>query len=259
MSAPIKPDPNADGSVNADGGNNEPPNTPEPPAPNPNEANERRLEMMESLLREQHRTISTLQSTIEQERLQRQSSVVADEDEDASAFLNKPRSIIRDIVQKEINQAIEPLKQFTSTLKMQSDYDKLKNRYRNDPRFKDVFPKIENAVDNLMQNAPATEENMQLAVLAAVGSAHVGMISGVNLSTPPTPPKPGVFTPAHLKPSGAKGGGDGDGSDGGKKLRPLTELEARVARDNNLTHEAFLEWLDVEPSKVTTAKIGKGE
>ena len=242
--------------------------TPETPPEQPN----RLLELMEANMREQAQRLRALESENNQLRNVRQTEElnppIQPGQQDAEAFWRDPAANIQRLIREETQRAVKPLYDFKTQMERQSGYDGLKNRFRADRRYAEMFPKIEALVDQLMSNADPTEQNMQLAVLSAIGTVVTGQAPGVTIGGPPTtttqptngqPPQTTqetrVITPAHLRSSPPQPVVE----NAPPKLRDLTELESRLARERGQSKEEFLQWLDVPATEVATSRIGKPE
>ena len=190
----------------------------------------------------------------------------------ASEFWNKPLPHIAQIIRDETRKAVQPLYEFKQQVENQNKYDGLKGRFKNDPRYKDIFPKIENIVDQMIQQSGAepTEALMNATILSAIGALHTGQLPGVTLDEPRSngntqgnqnqmgqqnsqAQDTRVITPPHLRPSAP----NIQPQDTKPKLRDLTELEDRLRRENNMTKEEFIQWMDLPAHEVAHAKIGK--
>lgn len=179
-------------------------------------------------------------------------------DAQKNRFFNEPMTVLREEIQK----TIAPLVQFTQTFQNQQVYDKIKNRFRVDPRFKDIFPSVESTVDHIMSQSEVTEQNVNAAVLSAIGMYTTGLIPTTNQQTssrsaapqnPQSQQKRDVVTPPHLRPA-APASPSGEKK---KEGRELTENERRLARASKMTDEQYLNFIDVDPSSVATYKGDK--
>jgi hypothetical protein len=185
----------------------------------------------------------------------------------ASEFWNKPLPAIAEIIRSETRKAVQPLYEFKQEIENQNKYEKVKLRFKSDPRYRDIFPKIEGIVDQLMTGQDPSDALMNASILSAVGALHTGQIPGMetvngqretpnstSVTTNPNQAAERVITPAHLKPSPIA---QQLSQDNKPKLRDLTELEERLRRENQQTKEEFLGWLDLPATEVATSKLGK--
>lgn len=210
--------------------------------------------LLEANLREQNRQILELQARREQATV---AAPTLTPEEDRQRFYDEPRKII----QEELQKTIAPLTEFVRQFQGQSQLDQLKNRFKNDPRFSSMWDSnIESAVDEIMSKAEVNEANVQAAIVHAIGLRAIGQIPGASASTAPAPngnPVPStrsnVATPPHVRPSAPLSASTAEK----KKLRSLTENERRLARENSMSDEEYLKWLEVPVDQVITTDIGR--
>lgn len=174
-------------------------------------------------------------------------------DEQKNRFFNEPMNVIRE----EINRSVAPLLEFTKKFNQQNVYTELKGRYKNDPRFAQIFPQIEATVDSIMANSEVNEQNMYAAILSAIGMLTTGLIPGGAPNTTSTPtapttsqtPKPPVTTPAHLRPTAPAAPQKQKAP-----VRQLTENERRLARMHGMTPEQYIAYMELDSTQVATYK-----
>lgn len=180
------------------------------------------------------------------------------------AFYEKPFETVRDVVRREVSEAIAPLKEFTSSFAAGNELDRLKMELKADPRLAAVFQIGEAHIDQLVRNAlnggaKLTRELIMGAVSSVKGGIDLGWISAGPLAPPGAPapaggPAPEPIIPPHLRPSAPPAPGPGDVK---PKLRDLTEEEARLARENKLTPEEYLRALDMPAGQVANPEAWK--
>jgi hypothetical protein len=173
----------------------------------------------------------------------------------------RPTDSIRGIVREELEQSVAPLRQFVSTFQGADQYSRAKNKFKNDPRYKPVFDKAEAYIDEMMkgQNYQSEEElegSLRATLLSVVGAVNLGLLPGVSFSgdAPVTTPPSGggsMTTPAHIPPSPPPGAPPKTPA-----RRELTENERRLAREWKMTPEEFLDWQDLDSTKVASSTIG---
>lgn len=237
----------------------------------------RLLELYEQNLREAHQNSQRLQSELD--RRDREAAAQAAgappnvPDINPSEFWNKPLPHIAQIIREETRKAVQPLYDFKEQIENETRYERLKTKFRNDVRYREIFPKIEGVVDQMVLNSGAEVNDALLnaTILSAIGALHTGQLPGIELDVGTgrqpanrngePPPRTGesreatrVITPPHLRPNAAP---QITGGDAKPKLRDLTELEDRLRRENNQTKEEFLQWLDLPSTEVATSTIGK--
>lgn len=172
-------------------------------------------------------------------------------------------------LEKLIKKTVEPLIEFRDEFKANSDYDRVKAEFKNNPKFKDflALPGIEAQVDSLMAKNPPTRDAFLGSVLGLRGGIELGVIpkpdgydakvtgdikkvegdnkdkgkDNVNTTIPP-----------HLRPSSAPAP---RGATDEKPLRDLTENEERQRIENKLTKREYIELTDeVAPHEVVSWK-----
>ena len=274
MAAPVAPEPVKPPTEPAAPAS--PPTPTNPPAAEPAADNRRMLDLYEATLRENHQRITRMERELEESRAATAAAAAPPTaTQTPDEFWKNPAQHIRELIKEETTRAVKPLYDFKDRFEARSAYDTLKDRFRSDPRYKEIFPKIEGAVDQLLSRAEKIDENiMNTAVLSAAGALALGMIpqpgatAGNQPATPQTPanpntpaaPTPGapvqrsdLVTPPHLRPSGAAQHTTDEPA--GRKVE-LTELQKRLARENGMTEQQYVDWLELPADKVTTAKIG---
>lgn len=238
-----------------------PASTEAPPQPN------KLLELMEANMREQAQRLREQDRVIQDLQTRRQSEDLnppIQAGQDAEAFWRDPAANIQKLIRDETQRAVKPLYDFKTQMERQSGYDSLKSRFRSDRRYAEMFPKIEGLVDQLMSSAEPNEQNMQLAVLSAIGTVVTGQAPGVTIgpsTTATTQPNNGqpptqetrVITPAHLRSSPSQQMPETNAP----KLRDLTELEERLRKERSQSKEEYLAWLDLPATEVAGSQLGK--
>lgn len=190
------------------------------------------------------------------------------QDELRNDFFNDPHGSTRNIIREEMQATIQPLVDVVRGLRFEgSPFSNMLNQFKTDPRFQQhITPDVEQVVNRLMEKAELTPQNMQAAVVQAIGLKASGLMSIAlgNFDSgsqppqpqPPAPPSPAAHmtTPPHVRTTGAPPVGPNNGK---PPLRPLTENEETLRRHNRQTHEEFLAWLEEPASGVASSKIGK--
>lgn len=173
-------------------------------------------------------------------------------EEQRQRFFNNPMDVLRE----EIQTAVSPLLEFTKGIKKETEYDRLKNKYKADPRYTEVFPHIEGYVDQIMSRSEVNDANIRTAILVAIGALHSGEISSAGTSNGSSPqnrqplqnnnqPKT-VVTPPHLRstpPAAPK-------SNKSQQAPVLTELEKRLAREKGMSPEEYVKFRDAKAGEV---------
>lgn len=214
--------------------------------------------LMRQLLQEKERQIQQLQQQQQQPQQPQKSA-----DELKQEFYNNPVAVI----QNEVRNAIAPLNDFMLQFRQQDEYSRIKNNYRNNPQFAQIFPSIEPLLDQAMQGAPVNDANVRTAIFSILGAAQVGLVqlSGqqhqqqMQQAQQPVPannqpPVNPVVTPPHLRPSAPQAPVPQQNQ---TQVRQLTELERRLARENNMSDAEFLQHLYAQPNEILSLNPAK--
>ncbi len=171
-------------------------------------------------------------------------------DEQKQRFFNNPMDVLRE----EIQAGIAPILEITKGFKAQTEYDVIKNKFKNDPRYAEIFPSIESYVDQIMAKSEKTETNMRTAVLVAAGALQTGEIprQSSNNPAPKVPVNTNTntnqntqVTPAHLRSTPPA-----PPVPDNKPKIVMTELERRLAREQRMTDEEYVRFRDMRPGDV---------
>lgn len=180
-------------------------------------------------------------------------------DEQKQRFFNNPMDVLRE----EMTKAMAPVLEITQQFRSQSTYDNLKQRYRNDPRYAQIFPRIEGYVDQIMSTAEKNENTLKTAVLVAIGALQTGEIKDTtpaqnqNRQTPTNDNQQhnNMTVPAHLRstpPSMPT-------NDNRPQKPVLTELERRLAKERGMSEEDWALFRDMPSNTVATHTSGGGK
>lgn len=277
MGTPIRSekDPPNPPSPDSSGGSHEP-----PPNPNPNPSDgatndqpenevtrlSRYTGILEETLREQNRTISRLNEQVSSRPAAPEPAPAPVDPATArQEFYNDPMTATRKIVGDALKETVAPLLDFVKEMKGQGLVGQLKSQLKADARFAPFWDEaVERGVDDAvskLQPGQINEVTMQGIVVQVIGLKTMGLLPGSQPAPAPRNPNPNpdpnpaprmTTTPAHMRPSAPPAPSAGNGK---KQLRALTENEKRLARENKMTDEEYLFWLDVPPSEVATAKF----
>jgi hypothetical protein len=201
--------------------------------------------------------------------------VAADAAAKNKSFYERPYEATQELVRAEVQAAVAPLVDLVRGNANRSDYDRIKDSFRVDPRFKPVFDAgLEPHIDRMIQNhaaagQPVTKEIVLVAISGVKGAADLGLLgdfggnsgqpsmAGVPPAPNSSPSGPTMVTPPHLRPSAPPApGGSGDDK---PKLRDLTENEERLRRENRMTKEEFLAGMDMAAMDVVKQDKWPGE
>lgn len=245
-----------------------------PPTPQEPTREQRLIASQEALLREQQQELARLrqgQREIEG-RVRTIENPPPSRESQNDRFWKDPVGVMNELIQSELKRTVEPINSYIAGQRTETAYDRMKAELRT--QFSDVWPHIEREIDRFVQATAeaGNEVNPQLlnvAALAATGAYHRGLLSSgaeSNGGTPPAPPatppatppvpaRADMSVPPHLRPSAPTP--PGHERPQAQERRQLTENEARLARERGMTHEQFLDWLEVPPDKVVHSKIGR--
>jgi hypothetical protein len=212
----------------------------------------RKEELYLATIREQGQELNKLNSRVTQVEEKIPAPVEVSTEDRAKKFYQDPQKAIDEAVER----AVAPLKDFVRSFKSESQYDKIKNKFKSDERFRPVFEQYESYIDEAMAKNDPTEANMIGVLSGVVGAANLGFLRGappVNNTTTKEKEKE-VFTPPHIRPSHTR---PPESRDEKPKVRELTENERRLAREKGQSAEEYIAWLDEPKDKVAVSKIGK--
>lgn len=185
-------------------------------------------------------------------------------------------------ISEEVSDQVKPLMDVLTTIRSElgqqsggNKYREIKDRLRQDPKFKVVFDRAENIIDQAMQGVDVSEESVTAAIISVRGAGEMGLIPGVSFKEEArraaedlgidsagggesrqriNPNQEGrkVTLPAHLRPSAPAAPTGGEKK---RQYRQLTENEKRIARENHLSDEDYLDLIDVPAHDVVHSKI----
>lgn len=272
MTAPVipekptdPPDPNPNPSPSPAPSPTDPSGAPDPFAGMSQEQKDRMLSFYMGAAGQQEKKIIELTTRLE--RVEAPKPPVPDPAAQTKGFYDKPIESVTEIVRREINEAIAPLKGFVSAYTTNDELSKMKNELRINPNIAKVLDVGEAYVDRLIseatsKGAPLTREMVMGAVASVKGGIDLGWIqsNGGTAPAPPAPPAgggnpPPPNAPPHLRPSAPPAPAAG----APKKLRDLNEEERRLARENKLSDEEYLLALDMPAGAVTNLDAWGGK
>lgn len=245
------------------------PPTPQPEGGATSTATPQYIKLLEDTVREQNRRLQEA-ATSASRPPEAPKPPAKTPEEERQEFYNDPMNANRRLIREELTATVGPLIDFVNQMKGNSATDQLVTQFKNDARFSRMWDAdVEGYVRQQASTvAPAqlTEQTFGFIVVSAIGMKASGILptaSGLPSAsapapTPPTPtptPTPAPMpTPPHMRPTAPAGPG---GNPPAKTLRPLTEHEERIRRENNMTHEAFLKFQEMPSSDVAFADFDK--
>jgi hypothetical protein len=210
----------------------------------------RKEELYLATIREQGQELNKLNSRVTQVEEKIPAPVEVSSEDRAKKFYQDPQKAIDEAVER----AVAPLKDFVRSFKSESQYDRLKTRFKSDDRFKQVFEQYESYIDEAMSKNEPTEGNMIGVLSGVVGAARLGFLKGAPPVNDTKEKEREVFTPPHIRPSHTR---PPESRDEKPKTRELTENERRLAREKGQSPEEYIAWLDEPKDRVAVSKIGK--
>lgn len=265
---PNNPNPNSDPSLEIPIPNSQVPSTDTVPRDEYN----RTLEGVHSLYRQtlQEAENRRLQTERELENLRNSQHQIAPIPEDQLT----PTQLI----ERAIASQVTPLRtQFDSFMQSQQQnvYQSIKDRFRQLPQFAPFFSQLEPHIDNEMRGKTIDVETVQNAIATVIGRIQMQQALNPPVNPNPVPnnnPQQQQFQqqqqpnnpqqnlrPPHLQPSAPplpNRNGNQNLTPGGNVRYQLTELQARVARENKLTPDQYIDWSNETPENVVHSRIG---
>ena len=213
-------------------------------------------------VRDQGARLSAAERELDELRATKKEEAKPTVDESAKQFYADPAKMIKDA----LAEAIAPLNQFKDRFETDSEYGRIKKNLMVNPVFAQHLanPEFSSIIDELViegtrSGTKVSEGMVEAAIKHTIGSIVTGdvvlkpvkgsettVVEGKETEREDTqiPPYLAPSSPPHKK------------TVEGKQYRDLTENEARLAKERNMTKEAYLDWLEVDPSDVIDSKIG---
>ena len=183
--------------------------------------------------------------------------------ESAKAFYADPAKAIKDA----LAEAIAPLNVFKDRFEGDAEYARIKKglmvnrvyaQHLSNPQFVAIIDELVN--EGQKAGSVINETTVTAAINHTIGSIISGETvltgvkaeSGDGTKTGENKTEEASVIPPYLAPSSPPHKKALEG----KQYRDLTENEARLAKERNMTKEAYLDWLEVDPSDVIDSKIG---
>jgi hypothetical protein len=194
-----------------------------------------------------------------------------------------PAQLIERAVAAQVAPLTQQFDQFRLSQEQQT-YNSIKNTFRQYPQLTQIFPQLEPYLDREMQGKPVTVDNVQKSLATVIGTLQMQM--ALNPQSFQQNPQQQQFNtnqnpnmnqnpnqnqnqnpqnqnlPPHLRPSAPplpNRNGNANVTPNGNPMRPLSELEKRVAREQRppLTDAQYIDWISESPSNVVHSQIGK--
>jgi hypothetical protein len=211
-------------------------------------------ELYGSALQEAEGKRKTLERELEEARARTQQPVI----DDSSLT---PEQLISREVKKSVQPLLDEFSQFRLA-NQQTQYQVIKNQFRQLPQISPYFTQLEPYIDQEMQGKEPTVQNLHAATAKVIGMAMLQSNPQQNNQQPQFQQQPpqqnqnpnqNPMLPPQVRPSNPPAPTRNGPN---KPNRQLTELEKRVAREQGLSEEQYLEWLDVDPAQVVKSRIG---
>lgn len=162
--------------------------------------------------------------------------------DDAARFLEAPRTMIREELQK----VVAPLMEFMGGIKKNTAYDNLKAECKRHEKLGPLLTRVEAQVDQLMAGSEPNAANLQTAIFTAIGLEASGLGNPavpVVPVTPPTPVSASVTNPPYIPPSPPappRSSANNPTEALKAKVAAMTESEREVARRWGMTPEQYV-------------------
>ena len=187
------------------------------------------------------------------------------------------------LIERAVAAQVTPLRtQFDSFMLAQQGnvYQGIKDKFRNLPQFAPFFTQLEPYIDQEMQGKPVTVEAVQDAIAKVIGRIQMQAAmnpqpintqqqnmnqnqfpqnQNPNQQQQQNPQQQQNLRPPHLQPSAPplpNRNGNQNLTPGGNQRYQLTELQKRVARENHLSEDQYIDWTNETPENVVHSKIG---
>jgi hypothetical protein len=208
-------------------------------------------ELFFAAIREKNEEIARLKKEAEQRTTTPKSS-----EENWGEFTQNPRDLIR----SEVADAVKPLNDFIQKLQTGNAFSGLKDQARQNPQWAKVLDKAGGYVDQALNGAAPTLDNVIAAINLVAGAIAMGNIKGLSIddlrdSPTPTPkvtPTPKTVPP-NIQPSSSPLSRP-SADNGAKPWENLTETELAMCRVYRMTPEEFWkqsqgDMITVDPTK----------
>ena len=190
-------------------------------------------------------------------------------EESAKKFYADPIGVMRE----EFAKVVAPLNAFKDRFESDTAYVRIKRSLMTNPVYAQQLnnPQFAAIIDELMAEgqkigAEVSENTVEAAIVHTIGSIAVGNVTIDPIKAPgneesgekkvdTTKGNEVGFIPPYLAPSSPPQKKSGKE----KVYRELTENEARLARERNMSPEVYLDWLEVDSADIIDSKIGMTE
>ncbi len=238
---------------------------PEDPVTKPGELSDaqklRVYEIQTKTVRDQGARITAAENELAELKAKKEEEAKPTMEQSAKEFYADPVGTMK----KALAEAVAPLNVFKDRFESESEYVKVKRNLMVNPVYAQHLnnPQFSSIIDELIAEGQKTtgqvsEAMVEAAIKHTIGSIAVGDVvlnpvkgtengdKGKEVETE------SAFIPPYLAPSSPPR----KKAEAKKQLRELTENEARLAKERNMGKEAYLAWLEVDPSDVIDSKIG---
>ena len=215
---------------------------------------------------QEERRIKLEEELAEARRKLEEKNAPPEEELTSADMLNNPNKFIDALdrkVSRRFEDSIKPLNDFRNQFQQTSELERIKNKFRKDPKFADILTYAEHIVDEGMAKAQPTEANMRALLVAIKGAEALGEFTldipedvkkqretNTNRSTGTNQ----MNEPAHLRPNPPAAPRNQQPS---KTTRQPNELEKRLMRENGFkTFDEFLEWQNMDSTIVPHTDYG---
>lgn len=174
---------------------------------------------------------------------------------------NQFTSAPKDMIREEVSAQFTNVNAFINEVQKERAINKLKDAFRNDPKYAPIFQFAEGHLDQFLSNSSViNSQTMQLALLTVSGAIATGQIQvpGLNLnltpaSTPPaTAPRSNIIPPQTPRTTTQLPIAQADAT---VDTTPLTENERRLMRSCGMTEEEWRKGKAGDSLTVPTKKV----
>ena len=187
-------------------------------------------------------------------------------EESAKKFYADPVGVMKEAMA----EVVAPLNAFKDRFESDNEYTRIKRglmtnpayaQHLNNPQFSAIIDAI--IAEGQKLGTDVSENTVEAAIVHTIGSIAVGNVTIDPIKAPgneeggekkvdTTKGNEVGFIPPYLAPSSPPQKKSGKE----KVYRELTENEARLARERNMSKEVYLDWLEVDSADVIDSKVG---
>lgn len=178
-------------------------------------------------------------------------------------FFQAPHTEMQKLIRTELEATVKPLIEFKEQVQGQNEYDRVKNKFKGNPKFKEFIaqPGVEEMIDSAMAGNQPTENAVYGVIAGIKGAMELGDIPKPGGQQPPAGggrSPSDISVPPHLRPSAPPLPEGKEKVDDKMKARvdAATENERRLAKENHMSIEQYFEFQSLDGMSVPSSKIG---